>query len=556
MFDILIEGGEVIDGSGAPRRKADVAIRGGRVVAIGDVAGTARETIDASGRAVCPGFVDIHTHYDAQIFWDRKLSISPWHGVTTCVIGNCGFGIAPTRPECRRLILRTLEKVEGMSLAALEQGLGAEWPFVSFPDYLDAIERRGAAINVAAFVGHTPTRLAVMGEDAVKREATKDEIAAMVRIVREAMDAGAIGFATSQALTHNAFDGHPVPSRKAAFAEIEALAAAMAAGGHGVMQATVGPTLFLDQLETLARANAIPITWTALFAGIAGKGSHRPLLARTHAERDEGLGIKPQVTCRPLNFDFDFLEPFPFESRPLFAPTLKADRRGKEAIYRDAAFRAAFRDDMGAGTRNAFTRWYERTVVSFAPGDAGLEERRVDELAAECGKDPIDFVLDLALASDFKARFRMAALNYDEEDVAELLLDDSIVVALSDAGAHASQLCDACYATHLLGHWVREKGTLGLERAVEMLTRVPADLFGLADRGRLAEGLPADIVVFDPKTVGAGKLRRVHDLPAGADRLVSDAHGIDAVLCNGVVIRRHGRDATEGLPGRLLRGAA
>jgi len=557
QLDLKIVGGTVVDGSGTPGRVADVGVKDGRVVAIGKVDGAARETVDAAGRVVAPGFVDVHTHYDAQVLWDRQLSISPWHGVTTVVIGNCGFGVAPTRPQHRDMILRTLEKVEGMSLDALRAGVGAEWPFETFPEYLDTVERRGAAVNVGVLLGHTPLRTYVMGEDAVKRAADEAETRAMARIVEEAMAAGALGFATSGATTHHGYGGNPVPSRLAGEAEFDALVAAMRQGGRGILQATVGRNMFFDQFEAVARRYGTPVTWTALLAGMAGPGSHRRYLDRTRRLKEMGLEVVPQVACRPINFDFEFNEPFPFEMRPLFEPTMKTDRAGRRAIYSDPAFRQAFKADVAAGQKNAMAGWTGRAVVSVAPGRPELEERPLEQLAAERGLDPIDLALDLSLESDFAVRFRFGVLNYDEAEVAELLDDPNCVVALSDAGAHASQLCDACYSTYLLGHWVREKGKLSMERAIHMLTQRPAELFGLADRGLLAEGRPADVVVFDPATVGSGKLQRVHDMPAGADRLVVDAFGIDLVAVNGTPIRRAGADAlgpAARLPGRVLRG--
>jgi N-acyl-D-aspartate/D-glutamate deacylase len=561
-YDLVIRGGTVMDGTGAPGRRADVAIRGGRVVeigALGAARGSARQTLDAEDRVVAPGFVDIHTHYDAQIFWDRMLSISPWHGVTTVVMGNCGFGLAPTRPEHRGLMVRTLEKVEGMSAAALEAGLGADWPFESFPEFLDAVEERGSAINVAALVGHTPLRLYVMGEESTERAATADEIARMRAIVEEAVLAGAIGFATSKAPTHVGYGGRPVPSRAAELEEIRALAGALGKLGSGILQATVGRGFWFDEFETIARETRRPVTWTALLAGMGGPGSHRGLLARSAKLLDSGVPVYPQVACRPLNFEFQFKEPFVFESMSLFRPVSAADFEGKQRIYRDPEFRRAFAEKTAAGETGALGASWERTVIAWSPTDPSLEERNVAELARERGVAPSDLALDLSLASKLEARFRMAVVNTDEDEVEELLQSPYTILGLSDAGAHASQLCDACFSTHLLGHWVRERQALRLEEAVRMLTSRPAEVFGITDRGRLAEGLPADVVVFDPETVGASGLRRVCDLPAGADRLVADASGIDAVIVNGVVIRRAGADAvdpTGPLPGRTLRGGS
>lgn len=557
-FDLKITGGMIVDGSGKPGYRGDVGIRDGKVMALGKVEGEAKRTIGATGRVVSPGFVDIHTHYDAQIVWDRMLSISPWHGVTTVVMGNCGFGVAPTKPQHRNMIMRTLEKVEGMSLGALQAGLGADWPFETFPEYMDAIESRGMAINVSVLAGHTPIRTYVMGEDAVKRAASEDEIGAMSRIVSEAMEAGALGFATSGAATHNGYDGNPVPSRMAEFEEVDALVGAMKASGRGAMQATVGRKMFHAEFERIARKHGVPVTWTALLSGMAGPGSHRKHIEATHRYFEkEGLNIIPQVACRPINFDFDFAEPFPFEMRPVFKPTMTMDRKAKRAIYSDPSFRAAFKEDVKAGQLNALAGWAERAAISVAPGHAAWEERSLAEVAAEQGKAPIDLALDLSVDSDFKARFRFGVLNTDESEVAELLADPYVIVALSDAGAHASQLCDAGYSTHLLGYWVRQRKLMSLEAAVHMLTERAAAVFGITDRGKLAVGQPADVVVFDPDTIGAGKISRVWDLPSGADRLVCPASGIDAVVVNGQVIRQNGSDTVSGsLPGRLLRGGA
>jgi N-acyl-D-aspartate/D-glutamate deacylase len=556
-YDLKIAGGTIVDGSGKPRRRGDVGIRDGRIAALGDVSGSARETLDAGGRVVAPGFVDIHTHYDAQVLWDRMLSISPWHGVTSVVIGNCGFGVAPTRPEHRELVLRTLEKVEGMSFEALGAGLGADWPFESFPEYLDAIERRGTAINVGVLVGHTPVRLYVMGEAATEREATPDEIARMRAIVREALAAGAVGLATSKSPTHVGWAGRPVPSRQASLEEICALAGALGEAGSGILQATIGRGLFFDELERIAAETGRPVSWTALLSGAMGPGSHRGVLERAARQQRDGRAVIPQVSCRPLNFEFQWKEPFPFESMKVFAPVSSADLEGKLRLYRDPEFRRAFRESTQSGFGRALSVWWQRTWIASAPSEPGLDERPLAEVARERGVHPLDLALDLGLASRLEARFRVAIMNFDEDEVAELLQAPQTVLGLSDAGAHASQLCDACFSTHLLGHWVREKQTLSLEQAVQMLTARPAEVFGLADRGRLAPGWPADLVVFDPARVGAGPLRRVHDQPGGADRLVADAVGIEAVIVGGRFVRRDGADAIDPdgpLPGRLLRG--
>ena len=556
-FDLKITCGRVVDGGGGPARAGEVAVREGRIAAIGERLGAAAATLDAAGRVVAPGFIDMHTHYDAQILWDPTLSISPAHGVTTVVIGNCGFGLAPTRPGQRDLMLRTLERVEGMSLAALRAGVGEAWAFESFPDYLDAIEASGSLINVGAYLGHTPLRLYVMGADAVARAADAAEIAAMRRLAAEAAEAGALGFSSSGSATHHGFDGHPVPSRLAAPEEFDALVGAVAGAGSGLFQATMGKGLFLKQFRALAADHGVTVAWTALLSNLTGPGSHRRYLDATRELIEgEGLAIVPQVSPRPLTLDFNFDAAFPFEARAFFAATMKTDRAGRMALYRDPAFRRAFKDDRKDPRPHQLSGWDERAVISHSPTEPALAERPLREAAAERGVDPVDFVLDLSLDSDLEARIRVPVLNYDEDAVAEILQDPLTVIALSDAGAHASQLCDACYTTDFLGRWVRERGLLSLEEGVRRLTARPAEVLGLADRGRLEVGHAADIVVFDPDTVAAGPLRRTHDLPAGADRLVADAHGIDAVVVNGTVIARNGEPEPLGarLPGRLLRG--
>jgi N-acyl-D-aspartate/D-glutamate deacylase len=550
-YDIKIVGGTIVDGTGAPGRSGDVGIRDGKVVALGTAPEEAAETIDATGLVVCPGFVDIHTHYDAQVMWDRMLTISPWHGVTTAVMGNCGFGVAPTRAEHRRLILQTLENVEGMSLEALEAGLGGDWGFETFPEYMDAIEKRGSAINLAVLIGHTPLRMYVMGEDAVERAATPQEIDRMRDLVREALESGAVGFATSKAITHWGYAGKPVPSRLADLDEIEELASPVGEVG-GMVQVNVGPGFYLKELASIARRTGRWISWTAMLTGLFGPGGHRKQLARTADLAAEGLHIVPQVACRPLNFEFQFEAPFPFEAMPMFAELGAGSREERLGKYADPAWRQQVRDNLIP----VLVGWTDRTTIAVYEPDPSLEERNLAEVAAERGVDPTDLAFDMALATDLKARFRTAVLNTDEEAIGEMLNDPHTVLGLSDAGAHASQLCDACFSTHLLSHWVREKRALSLEEGVRALTSRPAEVFGIKDRGRLEVGLPADVVVFDPRTVGAAPIRRVYDLPGGADRLQSEAVGIEAVVVNGVVLRQAGRDRldpSQPLPGRLLR---
>ncbi|MEE8580016.1 MAG: amidohydrolase family protein [Myxococcota bacterium] len=555
-FDLLIRGGTLVDGTGAAPRSGDLAIRNGRIAALGEGLGSADRILEADGQIVAPGFIDIHTHYDAQIFWDRMLTISPWHGVTSVVMGNCGFGIAPTRPEHRDLILRTLENVEGMSLDAMRAGVGEDWPFETFPQYLEAVEQRGSAINVGALVGHTPVRTYVMGEASTEREATREEIREREGIVSEAMRAGAIGFATSQSPTHVGWAGRPVPSRAASLQEIEALAGQLGAQQRGVIQATVGRGFFIKELADLQRKTGRKVSWTALLAGSLGPDGHRRALEEHEALQRQGVEVVPQVSCRPLMFEFQWKAPFPYESMSLFKPVSAADHAGKKRIYADPEFRRALRE---RGLRGGIAGRWEDTVISSCVEHPELEERNVVEVAAERGVDVVDLVLDLALESNLEARFRIAIMNTDEKALAEMLCHPSVMLGLSDAGAHASQLCDACFSTHLLGHWVREKQVLSIEEAVRLLTSRSAEVFGIHDRGRLAVELHADVTVFDPDRVACTPLRRVSDFPAGADRLISEAEGIRAVIVNGTILREDGKDAVDAegpLPGQLLRSAA
>ena len=564
MYDVKISGGTIVDGTGTPGVLGDVAIKDGVVVALGgdvDATTEAAATIDATGKIVSPGFVDIHTHYDAQVLWDPMLTVSPWHGVTTVVMGNCGFGVAPTRPEHRDLIIRTLEKVEGMSADALREGLGADWPFESFPEYLDVVEAQHPVINVASLIGHTPVRMAVMGDESTKRVATSDEVAKMRQIVADAIAAGAIGFATSKSGTHVGYEGRPVPSRAAEFAEILEIAGALGDAGKGVIQATMGKDLSFKEFAEINRATGRTISWTALLAGAGGDPAIAPyLLAESIKLLDEGLSIYPQVSCRPLNFEFTMAQPFPFESMRVFAGiSAAADVASKVEIYRDAEFRSTFAERMNTGKGGVLSGSWDRTVVSWFPPDRALQERSVAEIAMERQLDPTLLVLDLAIESGLEARFRMAVLNFDEDAVETLLTDSHTMLGLSDAGAHASQLCDSGFSTHFLSRWVRERNAFTLEEAVRKLTTEPAAIFGITDRGLLAVDRAADVVVFDAATIGCSELRRVNDQPAGADRLVADATGVDAVLVNGVVIRRDGIDQVghdTARPGRLLRNGA
>ena len=546
-FDLLVRGARVIDGTGAPARAADVAVVADRIAAVADpgqLAGAA-EVVELDGLVLAPGFIDIHTHYDAQVLWDPDLTPSSWHGVTTVVMGNCGFGIAPTRPEHRGMIARTLENVEGMSVDALEAGI--PWSFETFPEYLDAVAAQSPRLNVAAMIGHTPLRLYVMGDDALERPASAEEVREMRRLVADALAAGAIGFATSRAPTHAGAGGRPVPSRQAEPDEVFAITQALADAGRGIVQITPGPGLFLEQFATLSKTLGRPISWTALLTGIGRMPATETL------ERGAAFGgdVWPQIACRPLVMQVTLEDPFPFAMQPAFKEILAVPRGRRAELYADPAWRERARADLDRGYGQ---RWAQTTVQETSVHRAIQNGPTLAVVAAERGVDPFDLLLDLSLAEDLKTRFRIVLANDDDEQLAQLLQDPRTVLGLSDAGAHASQLCDACFSTHLLQVWSRERGVLSTEQAVWRLTGQPARIFGLTGRGTIREGGFADLVAFDPDTVAAGELERVWDLPAGADRLVAHSTGIDSVWVNGVASRRDGKDLDGARAGVVIRG--
>jgi N-acyl-D-aspartate/D-glutamate deacylase len=543
MAEFVIRGGSVIDGTGAPARRADVAIEGDRIAAIGEQLSGAR-TFDASGCVVAPGFVDIHTHYDAQVFWDPALTPSCFHGVTTVVAGNCGFSIAPTRPDQRDVIARTLENVEDMNPATLAAGI--PWDFETHPEYLASVGRRGTALNFGAYVGHTAVRLYVMGAAAYERKATDDEVARMCQVVRESMEAGAVGLATSFAPTHLGIDGKPVPSRLAELSEFEAMARVLADVGRGVVAVTPGQGFFRE-IYDFQRRVGVPLTYTALLA-IPGFWQMGAKL--NDAETAAGADVWPQVSCRKITMQLRMSDPFQFNQAPSFQALMGKPRETRLAAYRDRAWRERALAELGKAPLPP--RW-DSIEVAETEKHAALVDRRVAELAAERGATPFDVMLDLSLDEDLATRFRCIQSNDDEEGIAHLLRAKHVVIGLSDAGAHVGQLCDAPLPTDLLGNWVRERAVLPLEEAVRKLTSEPAALFRFSDRGVLRPGAFADVTVFDPETVAPGPLRRVRDFPADADRLTADQpEGMRHVLVNGVAIREDGKARLEARPGQLV----
>ncbi len=528
--DLVVRGGTVFDGTGAPGRVADVAVADGMIAEIGDLRGSGARELDASGCAVAPGFVDIHTHYDAQVLWDPALRPSSSHGVTTVIAGNCGFSIAPTRPEHRDAIVGTLENVEDMDPATLSAGIA--WEFETFPQYLDAVGRRGTVLNFTAYVGHSALRLYVLGDAAYERAATTDEIAQMCALVREAIEAGAAGFSTSFSYAHRGVDGKPVPSRFAERDEVDALFHAAGSTGKGVVLITPGSQCtYADVYEWQPRVGR-PFTYP-LFASPGGRhlepvGLHEQGLAR-------GARVWPQVTPRPLTMQFTLADPYSLNTGTVFGELLKVSRAVRLAAYRDPEWRALAAADLETSPMKP--RW-DTFEVSESRTFPELQGRRVTDLARERGCSPLDVMCELAVAEDLSTRFRAYIANDDVDAVAKLLTHESVVLGLSDAGAHVDQLCDAPLPTDLLGTWVRQRDVMPLERAVRKLSGEPADLFGLARRGYLREGYAADVCVFDPRTVAPGPTRRVRDFPADAERLTAEEPvGVRHVLVNGTPIR-------------------
>jgi len=548
--DLVIRGGTVVDGTGAARYRADVAVRDGRIVEIGEGL-DGRRVLEADGHVVAPGFIDIHTHYDAQVFWDPALTPSSWHGVTSVVAGNCGFTIAPCRPEHRELIGKTLQHVEDMNLDTLRAGI--PWDFETFPEYLDSVARHGTVLNYGAYIGHTALRLYVMGDDGYEREATEDELAAMAGVVREALLAGAVGFASTSAPTHNGEGGRPVPSRIADIREMEALVTPLRELGRGVGAFTPGDRVKHPEVYELQKRIGRPFTWTALLTR-RGTTFAQDMAAYTAQQQADGVRVYPQITCRPLTFQMNLRDPFTFNTNPMWAALMDRPLEERLAAYRDPEWRRKAQDELD-NARMFKPRW-DSMRIEESP-DESLNGRTVGEIAAERGVAPLDAMIEISIAHDFAPRFRDTIANDDDTVIADLLRQEGLVLGLSDAGAHVGQLCDACLPTDLLGNWVREREVLTLERAVHKLTGEPAALYGFEGRGVIAEGAHADITVIDPDTVAPGPVRRIRDFPADGSRLVADEpSGVRHVLVNGTPIRVDGSpdpDAVAAKPGVVLR---
>ena len=557
MHDLVIDNALLIDGTGAPARHASLAAQDGRIAAIGDGVGNGRERVDAQGLVLAPGIIDLHTHYDAQLIWDPFATPSVALGVTSVVIGNCGFTIAPCRAPDRDLTLRNLTHVEGMPLEALREGV--DWDFESYPDYLRMFERRGLVPNVASFIGHSSVRTYVLREDAAKRAATKAEVAKMKQLVADALQAGAVGFATSTLEQHNGENGIPMPSRLADEHEMLELTGALGEAGKGVFMLTKGMTTTVPWLEQIAQRNGRPVMIAALFVDPNDPQRVFGELEEIGAARGRGHELWAHVSCFPLGMEFTLRHPYPLEALLAWRPAIEAE--GSEQYQRllaDPAFRTAIKSE--ARSRSVPNRFSYHSLEHMTIKEvtqarhAGLVGRNVAELARAKGVDPFDWFLDFGLDGELDAMVDCKLFNTDENAVRELIRHPHAQVTLSDAGAHLSFLCDAGFGLHLFGHWVRERGDLALEQAVQSVTSRPADLYRMQDRGRLAPGAWADLILFDPATVGRGPKRRVSDLPGGASRVDTPAVGLHGVWVNGVrAVDEKGPVADCGRPGKLMR---
>jgi len=561
MFDLIIRGGDVIDGTGAPRRQADVGVSNDRIETIADLSSAEAATeIDASGQVVAPGFVDVHTHLDAQVFWDTTLSSSPLHGVTTVIGGNCGFTIAPlsNNPADGDYLMRMLARVEGMPLETLQSAV--PWNWTSTAEYFDRFENT-LAINAGFKVGHSALRRVVMGDDAVKRPCTPDELAAMKDLLRAGLDAGGIGFSSSWARTHNDPMGNMVPSRYAEASELIALAGVLADYDGTSLEfiPALGPfdTWAMELMADMSAAAQSPLNWNVLNinARLLEEGMQKLEAGDVAAAR--GGKVVALTVPMTLSLHLNFISGFILDALPEWENFVLLSKQEKIDILSDPASRKALDDNAQQdGPVRAVAHWGAKTILHTPnPENQWFIDKTIYEVSEEVGTAPWDTLCNLALADDLELSFGNPPSEEPDSDWqarVDVWRDGRAVIGASDAGAHLDLFLSANYATKMLGEAVRKRGLLDMEEAIAMLTSVPADLYGLKDRGRLAEGSFADIIVLDENVVGSGETGIRNDLPEGAPRLYAGAHGIDQVICNGSQIVRDG-EFTEARPGTLLR---
>lgn len=554
-YDLVIRNGTVVDGTGSPRRRADIAVSAGRIVEIGEISGSAARTIDAADLIVAPGFVDPHTHYDAQICWDDITTPSSWHGVTTVMMGNCGVGLAPCRPQTREVAAWDLVNVEAIPFEVLSRGV--TWDWETFPEYMDAAARRGSGLNLGFLCALTPFRHYVLGEESSERAATLAETTQIADLLREAMQAGAFGFTTTNAGQHIGYQGRPLACRLASHDELRAYGKVLRELGRGTIEVALTNEVSVvsaqerELLDLLLSASGRPVTWLALL----NRDDNPTAVQDTLIEVADLIarGSVPQATCRPFVIQIDLRTPFLFANMPCWNPVFNRSPAQQIEVLRDPAFRAAFKDALKKPLIFSAKWDLARVLEVTAPVMQRHVGRTVAEIAAERGADPVDTFLDLAIEDELRMQFTYDLFNSDEKRIPELICDPRIMIGLSDGGAHVDSLCDAGYATYLLGTWVRDREAMSLEHAVKRITSEPADLFGISQRGRLAPGLAADFAIFDLATVGSDKRGEMrYDLPGGGRRLVVPARGIEYTIVNGVPLFEHGRD-TGARPGQVLR---
>jgi len=561
MHDWLIKGALLFDGKGSPPIEADLAMAGGVIAGIGKDLGAARQTTDARGLFLSPGLIDLHTHYDAQALWDPSLSPSCCLGVTTVVAGNCGFGIAPNKPEHRDLLLKHLSVVEGMDLEALRAGV--RWSFESFEEYMVALRRSKPWLNMAVFAQHSTIRTAVMGEDASHRAPNAQELEQMRHEVARALRAGAIGFASSFSPNHSGWQGAPMPSTVADQHELQALIEVLGQEQRGVFMMATGPRV---TPEALAGFHALTGARMFLSTVLTMYNDDKPDLGLSYYERvaslqDQGREVYIQTSCQPLNFEFNLLDPYLLYSHPSFESIKSADAQGKRALYESAAFRQAFKQDLKTPAPGVlFSGRWDRITVGQAnhPKVRRFEGQSIAAIAACCGQDPLDCFFDLALMDALETAFLAQLFNASDDGVQPLISHRAGLITLSDAGAHLKFMCDAGYGLHFLGHWVRERQAMSWSEGIARLTSEPAERYRIANRGRLEVGCWADVMLFDPIQVGISPVERVNDLPAGegqmpGSRLIRRPQGLAGVWVNGTRVF-DGQQSIEGLvgPGQVL----
>ena len=563
-FDLLIKNGTVIDGSGMPRYRADVGITNGKIARIGRIREAAKEVIDAEGHVVAPGFVDGHTHMDAQIFWDPLGTSSCYHGITSVVMGNCGFTLAPCAAKDKMMVMRNLQRAEDISLQAMEAGI--EWSWTTYPEYLDALEKLPKGINYASYVGHSAIRTFVMGERAFTETANEADLNAMSHQVRDAIRAGAVGLTTSRSPSHETPDGRPVASRTAAWEEVRRLVNTMGELGAGIFETAgegvdrhagdPGVREYHDRLRDLAVESGRPITF-GVFSRRQSPGTWQKYLDLLDETADAGGRMFAQVHTRALSALLSFKTQTPFDRLPVWKDILALPHAEKKAKLADPALRKTLIENSTARREGPEARGTEAKEADydwlFVLDTVEGPHRSVAEVARERGQHPAEAMIELALAKDLNQFFLQPVANEDQDVALKLIQHPRTVPTFSDSGAHVSQLMDSSLQTHLLYHWVRTKQAFTLEQAVHMLSLVPATYWGFHDRGLIREGMTADIVVFNPDTLMAEMPEVVDDLPAGARRLVQRTRGIAATVVNGQVLLRDNKP-TGALPGQLLRG--